>query len=93
MLGRTITKLKESNLFSEVIVSTDSKEISSLASEYGASVPFLRKKNLSDDFATTFSVIQDALKQIENNYDFDFVCCVYPVTPLLKAKTIKEAID
>jgi pseudaminic acid cytidylyltransferase len=82
----------ESGLFDRVIVSTDDQEIAELSTKLGAEVPTLRTKELSDDFAVTTDVIADSvfnLKEKGNNYDF--VCCIYPVTPLLRIERLKEA--
>ena len=46
-----------SGIFDKVIVSTDCQEIAKISEEYGAEVPFLREKNLSDDFSNTHEVI------------------------------------
>ena len=42
--------LQNSNLFDKIIVSTDDPTISNLALSLGAEVPFLRPKNISDDY-------------------------------------------
>ena len=75
----------ETELFDEVIVSTDDSEIASISREYGATTPWIRSAQLSDDFATTISVMQDAVNQLRPTLGDDFdVCCIYPTTPLLK---------
>ncbi|MHA7829964.1 MAG: pseudaminic acid cytidylyltransferase [Flagellimonas sp.] len=81
-----------SNLFDEVMVSTDDKEIASIAVKYGAKVPFLRSKENSDDFATTFDVIKESL----DNYNrqgrfFEHVCCLYPCAPFVTSDSLKNA--
>ena len=70
-------------LFSEVMVSTDDEEIAAVAEKGGASVPFLRSSEKSDDHATTYDVLAEVIKRYqERNLRFDYVCCLYPVTPL-----------
>ena len=44
---------QNSKIFDNIIVSTDDIEIKKISEEYGADVPFLRPKNLSDDFTQT----------------------------------------
>lgn len=73
-----------------VIVSTDSEKIKSIALSCGASVPFLRSNKNSDDFATTFDVIEEVLNS--TNEKFDFVCCVYPTSVFVTDTMISEAI-
>jgi N-acylneuraminate cytidylyltransferase len=83
---------KSSGLFKKIIVSTDNSEIANISKELGAEVPFLRSAKLSDDFTVTVDVIADATKYlIEQNIKFDYVCCIYPVTPLLKVERLHEA--
>jgi pseudaminic acid cytidylyltransferase len=86
MIARAISTANDSGIFSSVIVSTDDKEISEIAQEFGALVPRLRAKELSDDFANTYDVMADALT--ENwlgNSNPDFVCCIYPSSIFVKA--------
>ena len=52
-----------SELFDQVIVSTDDKEIADIAMKYGAKVPFLRSESNSDDFSTLADVIFEVLNQ------------------------------
>ena len=46
LIGHTITEAIKSKLFNYILVSTDSKKYADIARKYGASVPFLRPKNL-----------------------------------------------
>lgn len=78
-----INSAKKSKLFSRVIVSTDSKKIANIAKKYGAEVPFLRSKKLSDDFATSTEVIIDTIKKISSEKE-KYHCCIYPTSVLLK---------
>ena len=50
-----------SKVFSEVMVSTDSEEIATIAKASGAKVPFLRTAQTSDDHATTSDVLKEVL--------------------------------
>ena len=49
LIAYTIISALESNEFGDVIVSTDSKEIKEVAEYYGASVPFIRPEEYSQD--------------------------------------------
>ena len=57
----TIQAIKKSNIFDEIVVSTDDEEIAEIAKKYGASTPFFRPKDLADDFTTTHSVVFHAV--------------------------------
>ena len=80
-----------SGLFEEVLVSTDDPEIAEVAKSYGASVPFVRPKNLSDDFATTGAVIAHARTWLkEHNREYRYLCTLYATAPLLQERYLKE---
>lgn len=91
VLGITIETLKAMNLFEEIGVSTDSETISSIASQYGASVPFLRSRELSGDEIGTLAVIKDWIVR-RNIKDFNsLLYCVYPFSIFLKKSLIAQA--
>lgn len=74
-----------------VVVSTDSEKIKSTALSNGASVPFMRTRKNSDDFATTYDVVEEVLNKYEET--FDLVCCVYPTSVFVTSDMIKKAIQ
>ncbi len=81
-----------SGIFERVIVSTDDPEIADVSRNYGAEVPFMRSAELSNDFTITVEVIADAVEQLQNlGESFDYICCIYPVTPLLRVNRLKQA--
>lgn len=83
-----------SGIFTNVVVSTDDKEIGAIARKCGANVPFDRGPSLSDDFSTTVEVISDTIQfELNNGRAYDFVCCLYPVTPLLRVSRISEGLS
>ena len=82
----------ESQMFSEVFVSTDDTEIADIAKSYGAKVPFLRSAELSDDFTSTIPVIRDSIQRIEKlGYIFYNCCCIYPTSIFVTPKDLSEA--
>lgn len=75
------------------MVSTDSEEIAEIAKKYGASVPFLRSAETSDDYATTSDVIMEVVSRYrEAGKNFDYICCIYPTAPFITAKKLQEAM-
>ena len=88
LIAWSIETALASDVFSEIIVSTDDAEIAEVAKQHGASVPFMRDASLSDDFATTAEVIADTLMKVE---PLDHACCLYPTAPLLKADDFQKA--
>lgn len=92
IIAYSILAAIESNLFDEVMVSTDDDEIAKIAIKYGAKVPFFRSESNSDDFATTFDVINEVSNQYKlSNFEFDFICCIYPCAPFVTFQKLKDS--
>jgi pseudaminic acid cytidylyltransferase len=83
----------KSELFDEVMVSTDDKEIAAIAQNYGANIPFMRSEKNSDDFTTTANVLIEVLQDYERKIQkkYDIVCCIYPTAPFVTAEKLKNA--
>lgn len=80
----------DSGLFNEVMVSTDDSEIAEIAKKCGATVPFIRSKKNSDDFATTYDVIKEVIENYKKQeQEFDNLCCIYSCAPFVSANTLK----
>lgn len=81
-------------LFDEVMVSTDDEEIADIAIGYGATVPYMRSEETSNDFATTSDVIREVLSSYgsDGKY-FDSFFCVYPTAPFVTSERLKEAFE
>ena len=93
MIAWSIEAAFNSSCFDEVLVSTDDEEIARIAKDYGANVPFVRPKELSDDYATTQEVIEHSIKWLlKKNIFFDNVCCIYATAPLVQVKDLKDAL-
>ena len=88
LIGHVIKNLKSSQIFQDIFVSTDSKKIKTISEKYGAKVPFLRNKRLSDNKTPIIKVIEDAVEKIEVNYEFDNICYIYPTSIFVKKKYI-----
>jgi pseudaminic acid cytidylyltransferase len=81
-----------SKLFSEVYVSTDSLQIQSIANACGANYSPLRPSFLSNDSASTLEVISFEANRLKDLNDaFENICCIYPLTPLLKEENLIES--
>ena len=82
-----------SELFDEVFVSTDCEEIAEVATQCGANASYLRSSENSNDFATTNDVILEVLRTfMDNGYEFERVCCLYPVAPLVTANQLSSGL-
>tara|TARA_B100000989_G_C19526544_1_gene467204 strand:- start:2729 stop:3412 length:684 start_codon:yes stop_codon:yes gene_type:complete len=94
MICWAIEVAQKSKLFDDIFVSTDDQEIKKISEQYGATVPFIRPMNISDDHTPTVPVISHALKEIDTLYKkVDFACCIYPCSPLLKASDLIKSFD
>lgn len=90
IIAYAIQNAHKSKIFDSVVVSTDCEHIAHIAKEFGASVPFMRPKDLSDDTTATIPVISHAAKEL-NLLPDDRICCIYPATPLLQAHYLIKA--
>lgn len=92
LLSYSIDAALKSELFSEVMVSTDSKKYAKIAQEYGAEVPFLRSEKTSSDMAGSWEVVMEVLEQYQKQEKmFDTICLLQPTSPLREALDIKAA--
>lgn len=82
----------ESKIFSRIIVSTDSPKIKKISEKYGAEVPFVREKRLSDDLTSTKDVLVDAIFKTKSQ-NVKFHCLLYPTAPLVKSKDLINAYN
>lgn len=92
IISYSIQAALESNIFDEVMVTTDSDKIAQIALHYGAKVPFLRSEKTSGDFATTSDVLVEVLDEYEKRGEvFESACCIYPTAPFVTAQHLVEA--
>ena len=56
----------DSNMFDEIIVSTDDEEIAEISKNSGAKIPFIRPSNLSDDYVGLIDVIVHSINKLNN---------------------------
>lgn len=88
LIAYTIDAALTSDLFDRVIVSTDSEEYGDISRGFGAEV-FFRDPSLADDCSTTYMVLEDLIKRI--NDSFDYFALLQPTSPLRGAHHILQA--
>ena len=89
MIAWSIEAAQKTGIFDRIIVSTDDKEIASIAKEWGAEVPFMRPDELSEDHTATIPVIAHAVDWLlEQGEKLDAICCIYATAPFVDAKDI-----
>lgn len=92
LIAYTIMEAIKSNIFEDIIVSTDSEKIADIARKYGANVPFLRPKKFALDDSLTIDVIIHCFDFMRNiGKEYQEVILLQPTSPLRRAHHIKEA--
>ena len=94
IIAYSISAAQQTGLFDQVVVSTDDEEIASVAREFGATTPFVRPKELADDFTGTNAVVKHAVAWFNaQSNDVTHACCLYATAPLLQARFITEGYE
>jgi len=94
LIAYSIEVAVASNLFEKVIVTTDDEQILKIAKEYGAEVPFLRPKQLGDDFTGTADVINHTIKYLEDKGEcYNYICTIYATAPLLQKEYLIQGYE
>ena len=94
IIAYSIQAALDSGLFDEVMVSTDDVEITDIAKKYGAKVPFMRSAKNSDDFATTYEVIEEVIQYYKSQgKKFENICCIYSCAPFVTPKILMIAYN
>lgn len=85
----------ESRHIDELVVTTDSLEIAKIASDYGASTPFIRPKEYATDTSTSWDVVNHAIEfyASELNVHFDYIVLLEPTSPLRESGDIDQMIE
>ena len=92
IIAYSIEAALESGLFDEVMVSTDSVQIADIAKQYGATVPFMRSKETSDDYSSTTDVLKEVIKIYRaKDVIFNEFCCIYPTAPFVTAEKLQDS--
>lgn len=92
IIAYSIEAAVKSQMFDEVMVSTESDEIADIARQYGASVPFMRSAENADDFADTTDVLLEVLECYKKTgREFDEFCCIYPTAPFITAEKLIQS--
>jgi len=95
MIAYTIEEALKSKYISEVIISTDCKEIEKIAIKYGAKSPFLRPEYLASDSAKAIDNYIYTIERLndEFNYNIENFIVLQPTSPLRKVEDIDGAIE
>jgi N-acylneuraminate cytidylyltransferase len=92
VIAYTIAAALESEIFSDVIVSTDSAQYAEIARYYGAEVPFLRPWELAGDISPDIEWLEYTLKKLEEDgRKYDCFSILRPTSPFRLPETIQRA--
>lgn len=93
MIAWSIEAALQSDCFDQVIVSTDDAEIAEVARQHGATVPFMRPADLSDDHTGTIPVIRHAVEWFNaQGRAVEQVCCLYATAPFVRVEDIQRGL-
>lgn len=77
----------------QLIVSTDSEEIATVAREYGATVPFIRPAELATDTSGSREVMLHAIDEMARlGHPHDSICLLQPTSPFRRPEDIINSI-
>lgn len=92
ILAYPIATARASDLFDQVIVSTDDADIAEVARAHGAAVPFMRPPELADDHCGTLPVIAHAIRWFQGQGELiDEVCVLYATAVFVTPAHLRAA--
>ena len=94
LIGHSIESAQKSEYLTNILVSTDDKEIANISHQYGSTV-LIRPHSLAQDDTPMLPVIKHALIESErlNQQKYDYVVILQPTAPLRTANDIDSAIE
>lgn len=95
LIAYTIQAVAASQYLTRCIVSTDDEEITTVARDFGADIPFMRPAGLAEDNSTSLEVVQHALKTLKDTVHeaYDYVMILQPTSPFRSAGDIDACIQ
>ena len=95
LIAWSIEQAKQVQSIDRVIVSTDSNEIAKIAKDYGAEIPFLRPKDISEDDSPEWKAWRHALSfLLETEGKMPDIMLSIPATaPLRRVVDIEECLS
>jgi pseudaminic acid cytidylyltransferase len=87
----TIKALKQSKLFSKIVLTTDDNQIKKTAEQLGFDYIISRPSNLADNYTPTKPVIEHAIRALKKKFKIKYACCVYPCNPFLNSLDLKKS--
>ncbi len=92
LIAYTIAAALQSEIFSAVVVSTDSEAYADVARHYGAETPFLRPSEFAGDLSPDIEWVQYTLKRLaDEGRNYDCFSILRPTSPFRLPETIRRA--
>jgi N-acylneuraminate cytidylyltransferase len=92
LLAYTISSALQSQVFSAVMVSTDSQLYGDIAGHYGAEVPHLRPEEFAGDFSPDIEWVEYTLTEFKRaGREYDCFSILRPTSPFRLPETIRRA--
>ena len=92
LIAYTISSALQSQVFSAVIVSTDSQLYGDIAGHYGAEVPHLRPSELAGDLSPDIEWVEYTLSRLrQDGREYDCFSILRPTSPFRLPETIQQA--
>lgn len=84
---------KKTNLFSDIILSTEDDEIANVGRSLGISIPSLRPKELAADHTKSIDVVLYCInEQLKYGFNYDIVILLQPTSPFRDSFLIENAL-
>jgi len=95
LIAYTIEAALGSTKIDRLIVSTDDEKTALISEEYGAEVPFIRPKELSEDYTPDLPVFLHALEKLNeiDQYNPDIVVNLRPTSPFKTSTIVDNVIN
>jgi len=92
LIAYTISAALQSEVFSAVLVSTDSQLYADIAIYYGAEIPYLRPVELAGDISPDIEWVEYTLNRLQQEgRDYDCFSILRPTSPFRLPETIQRA--
>lgn len=92
LIAYTISSALQSQVFSAVIVSTDSQLYGDIAGHYGAEVPYLRPGEFAGDLSPDIEWVEYTLSRLrQDGREYDCFSILRPTSPFRLPETIQQA--
>jgi CMP-N,N'-diacetyllegionaminic acid synthase len=92
LLAYSIAAARQSGIFGEVIVSTDSEHYADIARHYDATVPFLRPEQFASDQSPDIEWVSYTLNRLKSeSREYDCFSILRPTSPFRLPGTIRRA--